>query len=105
LPAYLISRHAAEDLEGIFEYTLLAWGEEQFERYRRAITRALEAVGADPMLVGSTARDDLLPGCRFFRVEHHYLVYRCGPRGVEVGRVLHERMNFEMRVAEEDFGD
>jgi plasmid stabilization system protein ParE len=65
LPAYLLSPQAAEDLEGIFEYTLLTWGEEQFERYRRAITRALEAVAADPMLAGSKARDDLLPGVGF----------------------------------------
>ncbi len=63
-----------------------------------------EAVAADPMLAGSKARDDLLPGCRFFRVEHHYLVYRCGPHGIEVGRILHERMNFEVRVADEAFG-
>ncbi len=84
MPAYLLSPQAAADLEGIFEYTLLTWGEEQFDRYRQAITKALEAVAADPMLTGSKARDDLLPGGRFFRVEHHYLVYRCGPHGIEV---------------------
>ena len=105
MAAYLLSPLAADDLEGIFEYTLTTWGEDQFERYRRAITSALEAVAADPMLPGSKARDDLLPGCRFFRVEHHYLVYRNGERGIEVGRILHERMNFEIQIAEGGFGD
>lgn len=104
LPAYLLSPLAAEDLEEIFEYTLLNWGEEQFERYRRAITKALDSVAADPMLPGSKARDDLLPGCRFFRVEHHYIVYRYREGRVEVGRILHERMNFEIQIAKSEAG-
>ena len=102
---FLLSPLAADDLEAIFEYTLTTWGEEQFERYRRAITKALEAGSADPLLPGSKARDDLLPGCRFFRFEHHDLVYRSGEHGIEVGRILHERMDFELRVAEGGFDD
>lgn len=105
MASFLLSPLAADDLEGIFEYTLARWGEEQFERYRRASTKALEAVAADPMLPGSKARDDLLPGCRFYRVEHHYLVYRSGEHGIEVGRILHERMDFELRVGGGGFDD
>jgi len=49
------------------------------------------------MLPGSKARGDFLPSCRFCRVEHHDIVCRRGEHGIEVGRILHERMNFEMQ--------
>lgn len=100
---YVLSPHAAEDLEAIFEYTLRQWGEEQFQLYWQRISVALDAVAKDPMLPGSKARDDLLPGCRFYRVEHHYIAYRVAGDVVEVGRILHERMNFEIQVSDDDF--
>lgn len=104
MPGYILSSHAADDLEGIFEYTLLQWGEAQFERYREALALALEAVASHPTLPGSKAREDLSPGCRFYHVEHHYIVYREKNGRVEVGRILHERMNFELHVSAEHFG-
>ena len=88
-------------MQGIFEYTLTTWGVEQFHVYRRKLSRALEAIADDPMLLGSKDRSDLFEGCRFYRVEPHYVVYRQGRNCVEVGRVLHERMNFEMQVPDE----
>lgn len=100
---YVLSPLAVADLEGIFEYTLLTWGEEQFERYRGAITIALESLAKNPSARGSKARDDLMTGCRFFRVEHHYIVYRIGTDGIEVGRILHEQMNFERQVGGDAF--
>lgn len=100
---YVLSPLAVADLEGVFEYTLLSWEEEQFERYRGAITLALESLAKNPSARGSKARDDLMKGCRFFRVEHHYIVYRIGADGIEVGRILHERMNFEHRIDGDSF--
>jgi toxin ParE1/3/4 len=100
---YVLSPLAAADLEGIFEYTLLTWGEEQFDRYRRALSLALDSLAKNPLARGSKARDDLMEGCRFFRVEHHYIVYRVAKGGIEVGRILHERMNFERQVGKGSF--
>lgn len=88
-------------MQSIFEYTLTNWGVEQFHLYRKRLNRALEAIAEDPMLIGSKERDDLLEGCRFYRVEHHYIVYRIGSNGIEVGRVLHEKMNFEKQISGE----
>lgn len=100
---YVLSPLAVADLEAIFEYTLLTWGEEQFERCRKAITLALESLAKNPSPRGSKARDDLTRGCRFFRVEHHYIVYRIGSDGIEVGRILHESMDFERQVDRDSF--
>lgn len=100
---YVLSPLAVADLEDVFEYTLLTWGEEQFERYRKAMVLAFESLAKNPLARGSKARDDLMKGCRFYRVEHHYIVYRIGKDGIEVGRILHEKMNFELRIGGDSF--
>jgi toxin ParE1/3/4 len=99
MAGYVLSPLAADDLEDVFDYTLTTWGFEQFERYRKRLNQALDKIAQEPEVVGSRSRDDLFPGCRVFRVEHHYLVYRKGPKAIEVGRVLHERMNFEVQTS------
>ena len=99
MPGWILSPLAEADLEDIFEYTLSRWGEEQFYVYRDKLTAALNTIALDPEVVGSRSREDLFQGCRIFRVEHHYLVYRRGRDGIEVGRVLHERMNFESQTS------
>ena len=55
------------------------------------------------MRLGSKARDDLLEGCRFYCVQHHYIAYRIRDGRVEVGRVLHGAMNFEDHLSEDVF--
>jgi hypothetical protein len=57
----------------------------------------------NPTAPGSRLRDDLFPGCRIFRVEHHYLVYRFQDDVIEVGRILHERMSFDTQIKPDDF--
>lgn len=100
---YVLSPLAVADLEGIFEYTLLTWGEEQFDQYRQSLSAALESLAVDPFSRKSKARDDLMEGCRFFRVEHHFIVYRIAKGRIEVGRILHERMDFERQVGGDAF--
>ena len=82
MAGYVLSPLAVADLEGIFEYTLLTWGEEQLDRYRRVLVVALESLAKNPSAGGSKAREDLMKGCRFFRVEHHYIVYRASRHGI-----------------------
>ena len=100
---YRLSILAEDDLEGIFEYTYSHWGLEQACHYRDLIEGGLAELIADPERPKSKARDDLLTGCRFYRVQHHYLVYRVKNDVLEIGRVLHEQMNFEKHIAEKVF--
>ncbi|MDA7511165.1 type II toxin-antitoxin system RelE/ParE family toxin [Verrucomicrobia bacterium] len=104
MAGYVLSPQANADLVSIYEYTLTTWGVEQFHVYRKHLENALSTIATDPMLRGSKARDDILRGCRFLQVEHHYIVYRLGKYSVEVGRILHERMHFEQLVGEDAFG-
>jgi len=97
---YRLSPLASEDLDGIYDYTFDEWGVDQVHVYRRHIEKALKEIAQDPRRPGSKERGDLLEGCRSYRVEHHYLFYRIRESHVEVGRVLHETMNFEEHVSE-----
>jgi toxin ParE1/3/4 len=97
---YRLSPLASEDLDGIYDYTFDEWGVDQVRVYHSHVEKALEEVTQDPIRLGSKARDDLVNGCRSYRVEHHYLFYRIRGDRVEVGRVLHEAMNFEEHLSE-----
>lgn len=100
---YRLSLLAAEDLDGIYEYTFDEWGADQLHIYRSHINKALNEISHDPMRTRSKERDDLVEGCRSYRVEHHYIFYRVRSGRVEVGRVLHGSMNFEEHVSEDVF--
>lgn len=100
---YILSKSADADLRNIYEYTLENWGVEQFHLYREQIDDALEKISKDPELINSKAREDLAPGCRLYHVQHHYIVYRIGKKCIEIGRILHERMNIGKQVSEDAF--
>ena len=103
LAKYILSKSADADLENIYKYTFETWGIEQFHIYRKQINDALEKISKEPELINSKAREDLAPGCRLYHVQHHYIVYRLGKKYIEVGRILHERMNVEKQVSDDVF--
>ena len=100
---YVLSPQADTDLASIYEYTITTWGVDQFHAYRQQIEAAIQAIVANPSLPRSKERNDLLNGVRFFRVEHHYIAYRIRTDVVEIGRILHESMDFESQVSDADF--
>lgn len=100
---YILSKQADADLEKIYKYTLNTWGIEQFNLYREQINLALEFISKKPKSIQSKAREDLAHGCRFYRVAHHYIVYRISKNRTEVGRILHEKMNFEKQISSNFF--
>lgn len=100
----LLSPLAESDLEGIYVYTVKTHGPAQLDIYAEKIEDAIAALAHNPMVLGSKARDDLVPGCRFYRAGHPYLAYRVKNQRVEIGRILHESMNFELHLDDETFG-
>jgi len=94
---------ADEDIISIYAYTLEKWGSEQLEIYQAKLDQARNKILENPFLPGSKSREDLAPGCRLFRVEHHYFAYRLNGEIVEFARVLHENMEFHLQMREEYF--
>jgi toxin ParE1/3/4 len=101
--ALISSPLAEEDLEAIYKYTVLNHGLSQLNVYADQIEAALQEIADDPFRPRSRARDDLLKRCRFYPAQHHFIVYRLKNERVEVGRILHETMDFPTHVSEESF--
>ena len=103
--------------------SILAWTEENFgpltlKRYAKLIATAIEQIAENPERDGSSQRPEIAANCRTYhlyfsrksaglrgdriRQPRHLLLYRAtGPNALEIGRVLHESMDFQANLPEE----
>lgn len=92
----VLSPRAQADLEAIWNYTEEHWSADQAEHYVRAIWTAIEAIASDTRK--GRACDDVRPGYRKYPAGSHVLFYRTSDAGIDVVRILHERMDFEQHL-------
>jgi len=97
--AYVLTRSAAADLQGIVRYTMATRGQAQARTHVARLEAAATEVarGQGPF----RNRDDLLPGLRVRRAGHHFLF--CLPRKDQPALILamlHERMDIIARLQE-----
>jgi toxin ParE1/3/4 len=90
---YVLSPRAQSDLNQIWNYTEGRWGIDQAEKYIRQLWRHIETIAAQP----TSGRDcpEVRAGYHKYRAGSHFLFYRVTGDGVDVVRILHERMDFE----------
>jgi len=115
----VISPAAQRDLQ-----TILAWTHEQFgpqsrRRYETLLVRSLLDLSEDPQRAGSQSRPEIAPGVRTYHLRYsrdraaaqdsrvrrprHFVLYRTTTAGqVEIGRILHDRMEISLH-APDDF--
>jgi toxin ParE1/3/4 len=86
-----LSPDAQRDYDNILLDSFQTWGESQMLQYQAALDRGLIRIGDYPEI--GVRRDQLLPGSRSIRVEHHVLYYRIKEDEIEIIRILHERMD------------
>ena len=101
--AFRISSYAEEDVESILRYTIKKWGFDQADSYYELLITARERIASNPFLLGSKAREDVATNCRTFRCSKHVYFYRLRNNTVEIARILHESMDFQKHVSEENF--
>jgi toxin ParE1/3/4 len=97
---------AAElDFANILKWTAENFGARQSRAYRDTLVAAIGELAGGPDLVGSKARDEIMPDLRTLHVARlgrrgrHFLMYRVGAgRTIEVVRILHERMDLPRRL-------
>lgn len=87
---------AQSDLDAIWNYTANRWGLEQAETYTRQLWSRIQAVAANPSL--GRECDEVRAGYRQYPSGSHILFYRLTDDGVEVVRILHERMDYERHI-------
>jgi toxin ParE1/3/4 len=89
---YVLSNRAKSDLQEIWDYTEVRWGFDQAELYIRELWRHIEIVAADPK--SGRSCPEVRAGYYKYRAGSHFLFYRITNDGVDVIRILHERMDF-----------
>ncbi len=93
-----VSQAAADDLKGIWLYTVEHWSLEQADRYLGMILDGFDDIVHDP-----TAGKDfgaIREGYFGLKIGSHLIFYRLDGSGaaIEVIRVLHEHMDVENRL-------
>jgi toxin ParE1/3/4 len=96
MSTYVLANRAREDLREIWSYTADRWGVSQADRYVLGLHRAMEVVANDPDR--ARACDHIRTGYRKYSVAAHVLFIRVIAGGVEVVRILHQRMDFERHL-------
>ncbi len=93
-----LSRKAIADLDGIWEYTVQTWSEDQAVVYYRQIYNAIQSLDSIPLFL-EKKYDIVNPGVLGYRVGHHVIFYKRDKDGtISVDRILHERMDYQRHL-------
>jgi len=91
MSSYRLSLLAEEDLFKIISLTIESWGNEQAKVYAQSIESALLKLAQYPNF--GRERNEVYSGARSFPVEKHIVFYQVSENGIEVARILHQRMD------------
>ena len=93
-----LSRKAISDLDGIWDYTVETWSEEQAAIYYRQIHAAILGLHSLPAFL-EIKYDTIKPGLLGHKVGHHILFYKKHDDGsIWIDRILHERMDYQRHL-------
>ena len=96
---YSLSNKALEDLSKIWEYTYEVWSELQAEKYYYLLLDTCQDL-ADGNLSGKSY-PEISSEILGFKAGRHVIFYRkANGSGIEVARILHERMDLKNRIQE-----
>ncbi len=88
---YRLTPAAQRDLSSIWDHTQQRWGVRQAETYLTEIRAAIERIAEDPRR--GRACDEIREGYHRYGIGSHLLFYIDGDDGVDVIRILHQRMD------------
>jgi toxin ParE1/3/4 len=93
---YVLSPRAQTDLDKIWDHTADRWGLDQAETYTRDIWQRIEEVAARPTIGQDCS--EIRAGYYKTSCGSHFLFYRLIAEGIDIVRILHERMDFERHL-------
>ena len=88
---YRLSLLAENDLLKIIATTIESWGIEQAKIQSQTIDAALLKLAQYPDF--GRKRNDIYKGAQSFPVEKHIIFYQASDSGIDVARILDQRMN------------
>ena len=89
---------ARRDLDEIWDHTVRGWGAAQAERYLRGLQRVLQTLQEFPEL--ARERPEFRPPVRLHPYRRHLVVYRVEGDDLVVLRILHQRRNWQVLLAD-----
>jgi len=92
----IISPAARNDLQKIYQYGSLNWGNSRATNYLDNLKEQLWSLTKHPKM--GIKRDDLIPGVRSLAVDRHVVFYRSQKQQLEVIRVLHGRQDPQLAL-------
>jgi toxin ParE1/3/4 len=93
---FVLTPRAQTDLDEIWDYTVDRWGFDQAETYTRQLWKDI-AILADRPSLGREC-PEVRRGYRMYPSGSHVLFYRQTTDGIDVTRILHERMDYTRHV-------
>ena len=92
-----LSKEAVEDLDSIWLYTLETWSEDQADFYYHELVKACQDIANRPTYLDKEYQE-IMPGLYGHHIYKHLIFYILVEDGVEIVRILHERMDFERHL-------
>lgn len=91
-----LTSKAKSDLSHIWDYTLAEWGIDQAEKYVRELWEAMQSQALD----SSPSADigDVRAEYRKVISGSHVVFFKLSVDGIDVIRILHQRMDFERHL-------
>ena len=96
MSAFRLTQAAKQDLRSIGRYTQATWGREQRNRYLTKLDNCFHRLAKEPQR--GRACDDVRVGYRKYLIGRHLIFYREVNEGIEIIRVLHDRMDVEAHL-------
>jgi len=96
MATYSLTAKAAEDLERIYEYSVLTFGLVQARYYLNGLHQLFQTLAENPMLGRSAER--LAPKMRRIEYKSHSVFYRNENRHALIVRVLHQTMDVDRHL-------
>lgn len=91
MPEYRLRPKARGDIENIWNYTYRTWGIRQARHYLNGLRDVCTDLAKNPDT--GKIRDDLYTGLRVYPSGKHLVFYLTVENGIDVVRILHERMD------------
>lgn len=91
MAGYRLSAKAVEDIDGLYEYTILSFGLMQAREYLTGMHQRFEILAAQPNV--GRAVPNLAVGLRCLDYQSHVVFYVPTDDGVWIVRVLHRSMD------------
>ena len=93
MSGYKLTPLAEQDYYNILDFTLEKWDYPQYKKYRDILRNAFARIAKMPLL--GKHREELPPQYYSYHVGRHMIFYRVAEEGIEIVRILHDRMDFK----------